>query len=326
MTISPVFNHVKKTLIIKAETTMGTAIALTAPDNNIEWIQDSIEVDPQIEMAVNEFASGRHSIGPGTMGLKKMTVKAKALLRVGAAVGTAPTLGKAFIACGQLETIVAITSVAYTPAATHDQGDNINITAEVIFVPTSGNCIIVKMKGAMGNCQIGYDGGGKPWIAEFEFTGCFVSITDGAALALTSPDALVAPGSVGTVITENSVAQKVSKFKLDFGNTIELDEDPTDQSGYGAAYISKRVPKISWDPKATLLATDPQYTNWAAGTELAVSLTTAAVNSIKYTVTAPKVQIAVQKFGKRGTTLTWDQTGDCHENTGDDAHQIIQSA
>lgn len=324
---TPVFNHNKTQLIIKAESTMGTAASLAASDNDIKWVPESISLSPEWEEFALWFASGRHSQGQSTMGKRKVTFKASAPLLLGAAAGTAPKLGKLFKAAGQTETIVASTSVAYTPDATKDQGDNINVSAAMIFVPTSGNAIRFDVKGAMANLRIVMSQGGFPFMIEADFLGCFSSVTDAASLlALTSPDTGYAPGTLGTTATMATIAQAFAKLEMDFGNALELDEENSDGTGYAAAYIASRKPTLSYDPKARLLAVDPVYTRINANTESAFSMTTAVENSMKYTLSAPKFQQLKMPLGKRGSELTWEASGDLHENAGNDAHQLLQSA
>jgi hypothetical protein len=323
---TPVFNHNKTQLVIAPETTMGTAMTLLAAHNDIKWIPESISFEPEIEEFVQWFASGRHSQAQSTMGKRKANFKAQAPLLLGAAVGTAPKLTKALKAAGQTETVVADTSVAWTPDATKDQGDGINVTAGLIFVPTSGNAIMATVKGCMANCKVIMTQGGFPFLLEFDFLGAWVGITDGSSLALTSPDTGYAPGTLGTTATMASVAQSFAKLELDFGNELELDEENSDATGYAAAYIASRKPTLSYDPKARLLAVDPAYTRLVANTEQAFSMTTATVGSMKYTLSAPRWQASNLKFAKRGSELTWDQSGSLHENAGNDAHSILQSA
>jgi hypothetical protein len=305
---------------------MGTLSAPAAADFNIRIMEPSFE--PEIEAFIMNFASGRHSKSAAVMGKKKARAKFKVPMRTGAAAGTAPKMGKLWQACGQLETLVASTSAAYTPLATKDYGDSINASITMYLTPASGNSVILTMKGAMGNCVVTMDDLGQPLLADFDFLGCFVSIADGATIALTSPDTDVPPGTIGSAITSASIVQRIAKFKLDFGNTVEMDYDPADTtSGYLAAYIASREPKIMIDPRAELLATDAQYTRWAAGTEAAFSFTT-PVNSasLKYVITAPKFQILNLKVADRNSAQIWDIEGELHESTGNDSHSILISA
>lgn len=326
MALTPVFNHKKTQLIMAPETTMGTAMTLLASHNNVKSEPDSISFDPEVEEFLNWFASGRHSMGQATLGKRKAHIKARFPLMLGASVAVAPNVGKVFKACGQKETIVASTSVGYTPDSTKDQGDLINSTMGVIFVPTSGSAILATIKGAMGDFKLVMSQSGYPFALDCDFLGAWVGIADGSALALTSPDTGYAPGTLGTTLTMAAILQTISKLELDAGNTLELDEDNADPTGYGATYIASRAPKLMYDPKARLAAVDPVFARLIANTEQAFSMTTAIENAMKYTVSAPKCQASTQKFGKRGSMLAWDQSFHLNENAGEDQFQILQSA
>lgn len=317
------FVEKKRMVVLKLESTSGTAETLAAADNNLRAFD--INWDPEIEMWMNEFASGRHSKAQGVMGKKKMTVSFKHGMNLGASAAVAPLWGKALKACGALETVVALTSVAYTPSAVKDEGDGITATIAVILVPVSGNAIIATMKGAMGNCVISMDDLGQPLVAAFTFTGCFVAITDGSVLALTSPDTSIPPAVLGVASTSAGVTERIGKMSLDFGNNVQLDYSGGESSGYSAAYIAKRDPKWNWDPKAQLLATVPHYTRWAAGTEVALAVTTATVASLKWIVSAPKAQTKTNKPANRNEAITWDQEMELHESSGNDEFQILQN-
>jgi len=316
--------NAKRTLAMKLESTSGTAIAVADADFNLRFFD--IEVDAEIEYWVNRFASGRHSLAGGVMGKKKVTITAKHAMNLGAAAATAPLLSKAFKVCGQLETVTGGTSVDWTPLATKDEGDSITATLKVIYVPVSGNAVILTAKGCMGNCVISMDDLGQPLVAAFTFVGAFVSIADGTALVLTSPDTSIPPAVIGSAISSNGTVEQIGKMSLDFGNDVQLDYDPSDVTGYLAAYIANRNPKWMMDPKMRLVATDAIYTRWAAGTEGILSLATAAVGGLKYTISAPKGQLETNKFSARNEAVTFDQVFELHESTGNDAHKILQSA
>jgi len=310
----------KNFIAVKLESTSGTAATVLAADFNVR-IQEAM-FEPEIEAFIYEFASGRHSKAAAPMGKKKGKVKFKVPMQCGSALGTAPQMGKLFKACGALETLVAATSVTYMPLATNDYGNNVTATMVMYLTPASGNSVVVTMKGAMGNCIVTMDDLGKPLIADFDFMGAFVSITDAATIALTSPDTSLPPAVIGSAITVASTPQKVGKFQLDFGNTIALDYDPADATGYIAAYVAKRAPKLVIDPRIELLATDPHYTRWAAGTEAVFSLATSSVSGQKITVSAPKAQLLTNKLADRNGSMIWQQDYELHETVGNDEWSI----
>lgn len=317
------FVRQKRIMAIALESTAGTAATVDDAQFNIR-LRD-IEFDPEIEAYLTWFASGRHSQSGSIMGKRRATVSCKYDMRTGAAAGTAPTARKLFLACGASENDGAST-VAYTPAATADHGNNINATIKVMDIPVSGNALVYTIKGAMGNMVISMDDLSQPLVAMPTFQGALVSIADGTALTLTSPDTGNAPAVIGATITHASTAQKIGKFQLDFGNDVQLEYDPSDATGYLAAYIAKREPKLRIDPQASLVATDAHYTRWAAGTEAAFSLATSAVGGIRWTVAAPKAQLIGYKIGDRNGSVIFDQEYGLHESSGNDEWSITQSA
>lgn len=324
MAATTTFVKAKTTLVMKPESTSGTAETLAAADHNIKFFD--IGISPEIESYAQEFASGRHSKGPATMGKRKITFTAKAPLVTSGTGGTEPKLGKAFKACGQH--LSGSSPVTYVPSATKDEGDLVTATIWAILVPASGNAVVVKGKGCMGNCVISMDALGSPLVAQFTFTGAFVEIADGSALALTSPNGGYAPATIGGSVTATVASgdQQISKFSLDFGNTIELDQDPSDATGYAAAYISKRDPKLMLNTKLKKLADDAHYTRWVEGTEAAFTLVTAEDgDNLQYTISAPKAQLVTMPLANNGEEWAWDQTYELHENTGNDAHSIVMS-
>lgn len=320
----PTFVNAKRIMALKLESTSGTAIAVADADFDNRLFD--IQVDAEIEYWMNEFASGRHSMAGGVMGKKKVSIQCKAAMNLAAAADTAPKLGKLFKVCGALETINTSTSVVYTPSAVKDEGNSITATIKIVFVATSGNALILTAKGCMGNCVISMDDLGKPLVAAFTFVGAFVSIADGTALVLTSPDTSIPPAIIGSAVTAAAAAQQIGKFSLDFGNEVQLDYDPSDTTGYLAAYISKRRPKMMMDPKTKLVASDAHYTRWAAGTESVISVATAVVGGFKWTVGAPKAQLKANKFADRNDEIVYDQEFELHESSGNDEWTLTQSA
>ncbi len=407
----------------KREVTWGTQLAPAAVDFNVR-IRD-VSFDPQTEMYLTPFQSGRHSFSEPVPGKRMCGVKFKVDMRCGASAGAPPKLGKFFEAAGALETViltfsgalvasnvingtvngVALSPITYassdsatlgaigaaivaalaaqtptvvatavvdatnhlikitrtTPNQTcaltafvvtlgagqvtasysvvyNPQGGNDPTTATILsmdaaslsagfyYTPPSGNSLIVSVKGSMYNAKVMMDDLGQPLYAEFDGKGCLVGIADGPTIALTSPDTSIPPAVLGATITLNSVAQRIGKFELDFGNDIQLKYDPVDSTGYLAAYIAKREPRLRYNPQTTLLATDPVYTRWVAGAAYVFSLATATSSSIKWTIAAAKAVLLTLKPGDRNGEAIWEQEHQLIETSGNDEFSITQSA
>jgi len=312
------FITAKNAVVGKLETTWGTAETLTSTEFDAR-IRD-VTISPEIESYILEYASGKHSTAGAVMGKRMATIGFKIDMNLGAAAATAPKWGKFFQACGASQTVVSTTSVDWAPDAT-------SITLGFYLTPTSGNAVFLLVKGAMGNCKVVMDELGQPIVADFEFKGCFVSVTSAAsALTLTSPDTSIPPATVGSVITLASIAQRIARFELDFGNDVQLKYDPADSTGYLAAYIAKREPRLRMDPQIELLSSDPVYTRWSAGTQSAFSFATAAVGGLKWTITAPKAQLLTNGLGDRNGEGVWDQEYLLATDAGNDEWKIRQSA
>ncbi len=327
MAATPTFVKDKATLVMKLEPNSGE---MSTPEaNDIKFFD--VGVSPEIESYIQEFASGRHSKGPAVMGKRKVTFTAKAALLTSDAADEEPKIGRAFQACG-----LKLTSETnpddkqvYTPDASKDAGNDVTATIWAILWPSSGSdAIIVKGKGCMGNCVISMDSLGAPLVAEFTFTGALYEIMQGSTIAMSGADTGYAPGTVNSVITIDTgtaVSQQVSKFNLDFGNTVELDPDPEDDTGYAAAYIAKRDPKLMLNVKVKTLSGNDHYARWAGGEQVEFKLITALNNhQLMYSITAPKAQLLTMPLGSREESemWMWDQTYELHEDTGNDEFSI----
>ncbi len=407
----------------KREATWGTQLAPAAADFNVR-IRD-VSFDPQTEMYLTPFQSGRHSFSEPVPGKRMCGVKFKVDMRCGASAGTAPKMGKFFEAAGQLETVIltfsgplvasnvingtvngvalspitfasdsattlaaigaaivaalaglgtAITaayvvsgntiritrttvntsvaltafvvtlgagqvtasySVVYNPqggidptTATILSMDAASLSAGFYYTPPSGNSLIVSVKGAMFNCKVMMDDLGQPLYAEFDGKGCLVGIADGSTIALTSPDTSIPPAVLGADVTLNSVAQRIGKFEMDFGNDIQLkyDSSAANPSGYIAAYIAKRDPRLRINPQTTLLATDPVYTRWQAGAAYVFSMSTATSGGLKWTIAAAKAVLLTLKPGDRNGEAIWEQEHQLIETSGNDEFSITQGS
>ncbi len=406
---------------VKREVTPGTSVPPAATDFNIR-LRD-ISFDPQTEMYLRPFASGRHSWASPVPGKRMCTVKCKADMPLGATSSTPPKYGKLLESCGALETVIltfsgalvtsnsvagtvngvslsatvftsdsattlaaigvkivaalaglgspitaayvvsgntiritrttpnlsvvlsafvvtlgagqatATYSVTYSPQGGIDPTTSSITSMDVApstigfyLTPTTGSSLIVTVKGAMGNCKLMMDDLGQPIYGDFEFKGCLVSIADGAAIALTSPDTSVPPATVGATITNATIEQRIGKFELDFGNDVQGKYSPAEATGYLFFYISKREPRVNMNPQIELVADDGVWTRWIAGTETAFSFATPTSAGLKWTLTAPKLVLLTLKQGDRNGEGIWEQEHQAVESSGNDEWLLSQSA
>ncbi len=261
-------------------------------------------------------------------GVASCVVSGDSLIIVPAS-GTTLTTTTGSTTSGATVTWASASATSYTPHADEDQA---TATIRAFFVPPSGTgAIMVTGKGCMGTCSLAMDSVVHPFVASFTFTGALYSIDDysDAIPALESVDTAYAPTIIGTTsyLTDggNAYDLPISKCTLDFGNSIELEVDASDNSGYGASYVAKRDPKLSLDPKAKLQSDDPSYTRWKNGTEALISIPTASANGLKWTLAANRAQLITNKLGKRGEEPTYEQSFELHEAHGNDQWVLVQA-
>lgn len=257
------------------------------------------------------------------------TVSGNSILVTRSTVNTSVALTAFVVTLGSGQ-VVASYRVVYNPqsgiTAASNSMDAASASIDFYLTPTSGNAVIFATKGAMGNCKVTMDDLGHPLFAEFEFKACAVSITDGSLIALTSPDTAFPPATVGAVITNATIAQRIGKFELDFGNDVQLKYDPSQATGYIAAYISKREPRFTFNPQVALQADDPVWTRLIAGTATVFSFATAAVSGVRFTVAAPALVMLTNKLSDRNGESIWEQTHQAIEVVGNDEWSITQGA
>ncbi|MCP3968222.1 MAG: hypothetical protein GY718_18070, partial [Lentisphaerae bacterium] len=185
--------------------------------------------------------------------------------------GVAPEYADALLACGYLETIVAATSVTYTPTSTFDgstpAGQRYPAASYSVTVLEDG--VAYKLKGGFGN--VVFEGVvGEPMFANFTFSGAFSDVDDDALETVTydvgaPPSFRGASFALGGAIGAYT-PRGVQNVTLDTGNQVVAVADINDDSGVYGARIVGRKSVGSFDPEMVLVATNPYYDDWKAGT------------------------------------------------------------
>jgi len=201
-------------------------------------------------------------------------------LKGSGAAGTPPEFGELLQACGMLETIVAGTSVTYTPASS-------SIPSLTMALYEDG--MINKIWGARGDVKLVMNQG-EPVMLHFVFTGADFSVTDGAFLSGVSYLSTLPPAFLNAQMTVDSYAALVQKLEMAIGNKVALRPDANQSSGNKSALITSRVPVMSMDPEKVLVATYDFYGKLRSGNEGAFTAQIGATAGNICTITAPKVQ------------------------------------
>jgi len=296
----------------KVETTEGDVIALA----NSDVVSNTYEAvyDPDVKYFKRDPSRSSLSPAGGRVGQRSSKISFKVDLHGSGAKGTAPSYGTLLKACGFTETVVASTSVTYTPASTA-------IPSLTMALYLDG--IVKKIRGARGTVRF-VQKVGEPVMMEFEFTGVLDSIATGAMLTGVTYSSAIPPAFLNAALMMDSYAAVISGLTIDIGNDVVLRDDPNTAEGYKSAVITKRDPKGTIDPEMCLIATYDFLTKMTTDALVAFTETLGSVDGNKFVITAPKVQYAGMKAGDRGGIDTVPMDLIFAGNSGDDEISIQQ--
>lgn len=193
-----------------------------------------------------------------------------------AAAGTAPNWGPLIRACGCAQTIVAATSVTYTPVS--DLLDSVTL-----YFQLGGTRYV--MRGARGNLKVALSSQGSPMM-QFSFLGLFQVATEVVRPAITPSgwaDPLLASNTNTPILTVNGVSVKAKDFSFDMGNKVE----PRLLIGSDSIQITDRAETIEARVEAEVLSTLNPYALAIAQTKVPVILQHGTVAGKKLTINAP---------------------------------------
>jgi len=304
----------KTALIVKEETTRGTAVAITGTDFDVPFFNISWTAEKPI--TDGKYATGDFDTHVGVVGTSKGTISASLFLNHSGNEDTPPKCAKIFEMLGLQESVNTGVSVVYTPISTYEVGPAGKTYTCIIQdqMATGGSAIHHKFVGCLATGKLVCEALGMPWRLDIEITGKYVGYTDETALTVGTLDSTVPNSVKSATITVGGVAQRLSKFELDIGNAIEMENKPSDATGFLSAVITDRTPILSIDPLVDLLATDAVYTKWNAGTEGAVVISTG-----NWALNAPKAQILTVADGSQGALKAFSQTLRLNRDSGDDS-------
>jgi len=176
------------------------------------------------------------------------------------AAGTPPEMADLLEACGMLETVVAITSVTYTPASTGHK-------SVTIYYYQDGT--LMKLTGCRGNVTFNMEVGAIPK-ASFTMTGHVSAITD---VTLPSPtyDSVIPAPFINASFAVGGYGQIIGAWTFDMGNELAMPPNPAAADGFGEVRIIKRDVNGSLDPEHQLVATEPFDADFRAGVSAALA-------------------------------------------------------
>lgn len=304
------FNNRRMTLAGKVEVTEGTAETLAAADANA--LAYEVKFEPNVAMFARKPIAQDLSAYSAIPGARSMKATFKMELKGSGAAGTAPAIGKYLRGCGFAETVNAGVSVVYQRALNQP-----SFTLGLYGIPASGNNLRRLIHGARGTFKIS-PRTGDPAMLEFDFLGCYSSVTDLAGITPSGLESTKPQPLLNTAFTMQTFAHKISQFGLDAGNQLMLRGDIAAASGYKSCLIVDAESVFSFDPEMELVATHDYHGIMLAGTEASMSCAIGATAGNICTITAPRCQYTKVGPSDRGGLSVFSVDGKCNRNAGND--------
>lgn len=300
-------------LIGKVESSAGTLATITGADFDCRVFDPQISLTVETDEAGTHVASGHHGETPMTTGIQTAQITFSIRCAWSGAVATEPDWSKFLKGCGAKNVAYTTTGIGYQPLK-----DNDAATLSFFFYDcqTGANpsAVLYKVKGAMGNCVVGASGVGKPWIASFTFSGVVDSIIDVATAAIPiamGMDTTCSDKMLSNIAYVGTVAEKISSFSLDFGNTVTPVFDQSSSAGVAYYMITDRKPRLSMNPLAQLVATRDVFGQLSSGLTGCPSTFRIGIGDTgldnKFWIQAPKAQLISAAVATREGLVSWDQ-------------------
>lgn len=199
----------------------------------------------------------------------------------GTPLGTAAAYGPLLRACAFAETLTAVTKAEYNP---------ISAAFEFLTIYGYRDGLLYKLTGCCGNVSMEFAAKTIPHF-KFKFIGKYVAVSDAAVpsgsvfTGFKTPVASI-PSWMGTV-TLGAYAAKMSALSIDMANDVSH----AIWMNLETIGIMDRKPAGSVTVEQVTVATKNYFTDVAAGTTAALTLTQGNVGGNIVTITAPAMQL-----------------------------------
>jgi len=247
----------RQIIAAKVEVTEGTAETLAAADAN-DQILEPAKFEPNISMFERTLLDISYSNFKQIPGTRLATISFKCENKGSGTAGTAPAIGKLLKACGFLETVVAVTSVTYTPLSAL-------ATIPTLTVAVYIDGVRKQIRGARGNVKYSAKNG-EPGMFEFTFIGVYDAVTSQALLTPSGVETTVPVPLLTALFSVGGFSAFVSTITFDMGVKLAPRADINKAEGYISTLITARMPKGTFDPELEIIATHDWYGRWVGGT------------------------------------------------------------
>jgi hypothetical protein len=275
----------RRQLAFALETTTGTAATITAansvmPVSNaaLKFETETVERETDGDMAPSRQARGARSASSEFM----------TELQGNGASGQADWT-KLLLMCG-----IQVNAGVYTPISGAAQ-------TGTLALYQSGR--LKTMAGAMGTFVLSIRRG-QPAKFKWTFSGIYAGIVD-AAIITPAKVGTIAP-RVGGAFTIGGTTYRTDNVDFELGNTVVLREDITASTGYRAAFITDRAPRIKLATEALPLSSKDWYDFYHSSATAAMSIVIGpGADNNSWTLAAPVMELAkLPEDGDRGGMLT----------------------
>jgi hypothetical protein len=312
----------RTTLLAKTETGYGTDVTPTGLDGVL-----AMNVKPDVRFqslirnvqksTLGKYAPVSETGGNTAAGGISFDVE---LRGAGSAYSTAilPKIDPLLKACGLTGTIVAGTSVTYTPIST-------GISGCTIYTYLDG--VIAKLIGCRGNAKLSLKAG-QPAVWTFDMQALTIAFTDGALVPGTYESGSPTPppwtkyGTFSSFMT-GAILPAVTAVDIDFGNSVQVATDANKINGRGRIDIVERDIQGTFDPELVLIATYDWHVAMQSATQIAGTVVVGTAANNKCTITLPRMvlgQIGHQdRSGSRALSIPFKAA----ESAGDDEITIL---
>lgn len=313
--MSSFYSNNLRVLVARKEETSGIPVTLTSADFDVRVRNPTVTATMEADDEASKYATGDHGEDVAVMGAQSASIEFS--IKMSSTDGTtSPKWWKFAEACGcEIKTYENSSSTAIGKALQPRKVKDVStMTINIYDIPRnfSSEAICYTFAGCMGNMTIGAEGVGKPWTANFSFTGKLVGMV-GVQLdqvpELSIDDNVVAEKMLNYEMEFGTDPKKISTFQIDVGNEISPLLDQSDPTGYAYYSITKRSPRFSCNPlidgnfdaDSKLIS----YSNWKNETTFPVTLKSKVTGS-GFTLYLPKTQQLTAGIANREGLVNWD--------------------
>ena len=312
------FLHPLRILVGKLETTAGTMETLADSDFDVRIRNPEVTATVELDDEASKWARGDHAEDEVVTGSQSGQITFSIRMTHGATISAEPGWWKFAKGCGCLPVVYGTSGIGLQPRKQYDEKTMTLWIFDVKRGGTAPTAVCYKFAGCMGNMVMTAEAVGKPWVANFTFTGKLTDV-DMAIANADIMEKIISDTSCAEKFINNdaligSHSEKVSTFSLDIGNEIQPVIDQSELTGFAYHSITTRKPRLSMNPLM-----DSSHDVWGdmvygvTGCP-AYYQTMVGSTGARYSLHVPKGQIMSAGLANREGLVNWDLNIKCLGN------------